>query len=95
MTILSYDRLELLSNLFSNVGIGRLSETVFVVIVGHCHVDVVRAGQRQMATQSTNLRYLHDAMMDYAEQLISVFPGDKLKRVFFVNSGLVIFVMIV
>jgi 4-aminobutyrate aminotransferase-like enzyme len=50
-------------------------------------MDVVRAGFHQMATQSTNLRYLHDAMMDYAEQLISTFPGDKLRRVFFVNSG--------
>jgi 4-aminobutyrate aminotransferase-like enzyme len=58
-----------------------------VAHVGHCHMDVVRAGFHQMATQSTNLRYLHDAMMDYAEQLISTFPGDKLRRVFFVNSG--------
>ena len=59
------------------------------MLVGHCHMDIVRAGSHQMATQSTNLRYLHDAMMDYAEQLISMFPGDKLRRVFFVNSGLV------
>ncbi|XP_062514589.1 alanine--glyoxylate aminotransferase 2-like isoform X2 [Corticium candelabrum] len=58
-----------------------------VAHVGHCHPDIVKAGQQQMATQSTNLRYLHDAMMDYAEQLISTFPGDKMKKVFFVNSG--------
>lgn len=52
-------------------------------------MDVVSAGYQQMITQNNNVRFVHDAVMDYAEQLISTFPGNKLKRVFLVNSGLV------
>eukprot|EP00118_Oscarella_pearsei_P016830 m.163865 g.163865 ORF g.163865 m.163865 type:complete len:403 (+) comp38858_c0_seq46:1881-3089(+) len=54
--------------------------------VGHCHPAVVQAGQQQMAVLNTNTRYLHDAILDYAEDLLATFPG-KLTRVFFVNSG--------
>ncbi|XP_065843549.1 5-phosphohydroxy-L-lysine phospho-lyase-like isoform X2 [Oscarella lobularis] len=54
--------------------------------VGHCHPDVVLAGQRQMGALNTNSRYLHDAVLDYADDLLTTFPS-KLTRMFFVNSG--------
>jgi 4-aminobutyrate aminotransferase-like enzyme len=57
-----------------------------VAHVGHSHPDVVRAGQRQMAALNTNTRYLHDAMLDYAEQLIATLP-EPLRVCYFVNSG--------
>ncbi|XP_040579141.2 LOW QUALITY PROTEIN: ethanolamine-phosphate phospho-lyase-like [Lepeophtheirus salmonis] len=54
--------------------------------VGHCHPDVVRAGQNQMAILNTNSRFLHDNLVLYAKKLTSKFP-EKLEIVFFVNSG--------
>ena len=57
-----------------------------VAHVGHAHPDVVRAGQQQMAALNTNTRYLHDAMLEYAEQLTATLP-DPLRVCYFVNSG--------
>jgi len=57
-----------------------------VAHVGHAHPDVVRAGQRQMAALNTNTRYLHDAIVDYAERLTSTLP-EPLRVCYFVNSG--------
>ena len=57
-----------------------------VAHVGHAHPDVVRAGQRQMAALNTNTRYLHVAMLEYAEQLTATLP-DPLRICYFVNSG--------
>ena len=54
--------------------------------VGHCHPKVVEAGCRQMAVLSTNTRYLHDALNEYAELLSGTMP-DALQVCFFVNSG--------
>jgi 4-aminobutyrate aminotransferase-like enzyme len=54
--------------------------------VGHCHPKVVQAGCRQMAILSTNTRYLHDALNEYAELLSGTMP-DPLQICFFVNSG--------
>ena len=54
--------------------------------VGHCHPDVVRAGQTQMAALNTNTRYLHDTIVDYAEQLLQTMPS-SLSVMFFTNSG--------
>ncbi|MCB0703853.1 MAG: aminotransferase class III-fold pyridoxal phosphate-dependent enzyme [Saprospiraceae bacterium] len=54
--------------------------------VGHCHPQVVEAGQRQMAKLNTNTRYLYDTLAEYAEKLIAKFPK-RLTKVFFVNSG--------
>ena len=54
--------------------------------VGHCHPEVVEAGQRTMARLNTNTRYLYDELNDYAERLLSKFPN-SLNKVFFVNSG--------
>ena len=54
--------------------------------VGHCHPKVVTAACRQMATLNTNTRYLHDAIIDYAQRLTATLP-DPLRVCFFVNSG--------
>jgi ethanolamine-phosphate phospho-lyase len=57
-----------------------------IMHVGHAHPLVVEAGQRQMAILNTNTRYYYDALADYAEKLLKLFP-DSLNKVFFVNSG--------
>jgi len=57
-----------------------------VAHVGHEHPRVVEAGQRQMAVLNTNTRYLHEAVLEYAERLTALLP-DPLSVCFFVNSG--------
>ncbi|HEY0476405.1 MAG TPA: aminotransferase class III-fold pyridoxal phosphate-dependent enzyme [Kofleriaceae bacterium] len=54
--------------------------------VGHCHPHVVAAAARQMAVLSTNTRYLHDGLEDYAERLTSTLPA-PLQVCFFVSSA--------
>lgn len=57
-----------------------------IMLAGHCHPKVVRAGQQTMSKLNTNTRYLYDELLSYSEKLLSKFP-DKLNKVFFVNSG--------
>ena len=54
--------------------------------VGHCHPDVVRAGQAQMALLNTNTRYLHDNIVEYALRLTATLPA-SLSVLFLTNSG--------
>lgn len=54
--------------------------------MGHCHPDVVKAGQEQMALLSTNMRFLHDNIVICAQRLTSTLP-EKLSVCFLVNSG--------
>ncbi len=54
--------------------------------VGHCHPRVVEALTRQAATLNTHTRYLHEIILDYAEQLIGLFDA-PLSTVAFVCSG--------
>lgn len=54
--------------------------------VGHCHPEVVRAGQAQMALLNTNTRYLHDNIVEYALRLTATLPT-PLSVVFLTNSG--------
>lgn len=44
--------------------------------VGHCHPQVVEAISAQTATLNVHSRYLHDNVLDYAEQLIATFDAD-------------------
>lgn len=44
--------------------------------VGHCHPHVVEAIARQAATLNTHTRYLHGAVVVYAERLAAALPGD-------------------
>lgn len=54
--------------------------------VGHSNPRVVEALHRQMRTLTTNTRYLHERILDYAERLTALLP-DPLEVCFFVNSG--------
>ncbi|RMH15900.1 MAG: aminotransferase class III-fold pyridoxal phosphate-dependent enzyme, partial [Gemmatimonadetes bacterium] len=54
--------------------------------VGHAHPRVVAAARRQMGVLNTNTRYLHPALLTYAERLAATLP-DPLEVCFFVNSG--------
>ncbi len=57
-----------------------------VPVVGHSHPQVVRALSRQAAALNTNTRYLYRSVLDYAERLGAVLPGE-LSACLFVNSG--------
>ncbi|XP_053678275.1 alanine--glyoxylate aminotransferase 2-like [Anopheles nili] len=57
-----------------------------VAHVGHCHPKVVEAGTRQLATLSTNNRFLHDELVRCAQTLAQKMPGN-LSVCYFVNSG--------
>ena len=57
-----------------------------VAHVGHCHPEVVAAGQRQMEVLNTNTRYLSDLILEYAEKLTATRP-ESLSVCYFVNSG--------
>jgi 4-aminobutyrate aminotransferase-like enzyme/Ser/Thr protein kinase RdoA (MazF antagonist) len=57
-----------------------------VPLVGHGHPRVVRAAQSQLALLNTNTRYLHDAVVRYAERLIRLLP-EPLGVCYFVSSG--------
>ncbi|MFT4024690.1 MAG: aminotransferase class III-fold pyridoxal phosphate-dependent enzyme [Flavihumibacter sp.] len=54
--------------------------------VGHCHPEVVRPMQKQLAALNTNTRYLSDHLVEYAERLTATLPP-RLKVCYFTNSG--------
>ncbi len=54
--------------------------------VGHGHPRVVEAGRRQMALLNTNTRYLHEYLVEYAERLVAMLPGN-LSKVYFACTG--------
>jgi 4-aminobutyrate aminotransferase-like enzyme len=57
-----------------------------VAHVGHAHPSVVAAAARQQALLETNTRYLHPAILDYAERLTATLPP-SLEVAYLVNSG--------
>ena len=57
-----------------------------VAHVGHQHPRVVKAAQRQISLLNTNTRYLHESIVQFAEDLLATFPPE-LSVVYFVNSG--------
>lgn len=46
-----------------------------VVPLGHCHPAVVDAIARQASTLNTHTRYVHETVLDYAEELLATFPA--------------------
>jgi 4-aminobutyrate aminotransferase-like enzyme/Ser/Thr protein kinase RdoA (MazF antagonist) len=54
--------------------------------VGHCHPLVVQAVSDQAAVLNTNTRYLHDALITYAERLCALLP-EPLRVCYIVCSG--------
>ncbi len=53
-----------------------------VAAVGHCHPHVVEAIARQAAVLNTHTRYLHEAVLDYAERLLATMPSDLVHMIF-------------
>jgi 4-aminobutyrate aminotransferase-like enzyme len=72
--------------LYDERGQGWLDLVNNVAHVGHCHPRVVAAAAGQQAMLNTNTRYLHEAVVEYAERLTATLP-DPLSVCFFVNSG--------
>ncbi len=72
--------------LYDEQGNGYLDMVNNVCHVGHCHPRVVAAGQEQLAKLNTNTRYLHDNLVNYADQLLTTMP-DELSVCMLVNSG--------
>ncbi len=59
-----------------------------VPVVGHSHPRVLEALARQARTLNTNMRYLHEAVLELAERVVDSMPADSgLDTVMFVNSG--------
>ena len=54
--------------------------------VGHCHPKVIEAANNQNKDLNTNTRYLHDSILDYAQNLTRTLP-DELEICYFTNSG--------
>ena len=44
--------------------------------VGHCHPEVVAALTKQAGTLNTHTRYLHHAIIEYAEMIADTLPGN-------------------
>lgn len=44
--------------------------------VGHCHPKVIEALSKQAAELNTHTRYLHHTVIEYAERLADLMPGD-------------------
>ena len=57
-----------------------------VPCVGHCHPRVVEALCAQAGTLNTHTRYLHENILDYAENLLSKFD-DSLDRIAIACTG--------
>lgn len=62
---------------------------IAVVATGHCHPRVVDAIQKQAAKliHMSGTDFYYESMVDLAEKLASLVPGEAAKRVYFGNSG--------
>lgn len=62
---------------------------IAVVATGHCHPQVVSAIQRQAAEliHMSGTDFFYPGMVDLAERLAAIAPGNTPKRVYFGNSG--------
>jgi 4-aminobutyrate aminotransferase-like enzyme/Ser/Thr protein kinase RdoA (MazF antagonist) len=74
------------ANLYDSRGQAYLDLVNNVCHVGHCHPRVLAAAREQMGVLNTNTRYLHEKILDYAEQLTAKLP-DPLSVAFLVCSG--------
>jgi 4-aminobutyrate aminotransferase len=62
---------------------------IAVVATGHCHPEVVAAIQRQAAEliHMSCTDFYYEGMVDLAEKLAAIAPGNEAKKVYFGNSG--------
>lgn len=72
--------------LYTDTGEKYLDMVNNVCHIGHSHPRVVAAAAKQATELNTNTRYLHDNIVNYANELVATFP-DPLSVCFFVNSG--------
>ncbi len=72
--------------LFDSAGRRYLDVYNNVPHVGHAHPAVLEAIAGQSALLNTHTRYLHESVLDYAEQLVTRLPA-HLDTCLFVNSG--------
>lgn len=54
--------------------------------VGHCHPKIVETLARQSATLNTHTRYLHETILNYADNILSTLP-DSLQRLTLTCTG--------
>lgn len=57
-----------------------------VPVIGHSSPEIAEAVNRQLLRANTHTRYLDRPVIDYADQLVAVFP-DRLESVVFACSG--------
>jgi 4-aminobutyrate aminotransferase-like enzyme/Ser/Thr protein kinase RdoA (MazF antagonist) len=72
--------------LFDRAGDRFLDAYNNVPVVGHAHPRVAAAVAAQTRTLATNIRYLHEAVVELAERLVATMPPG-LDTVLVVNSG--------
>ena len=72
--------------LYDRQGLSYLDMYNNVASVGHCHPHVVKAMTEQAAMLSTNTRYMHDTILQYAERLLATFPP-HLGHIMFTCTG--------
>ncbi len=72
--------------LYDTAGTQYLDAYNNVASLGHCHPRVVEAITRQTATLNTHTRYLHEGIIEYAEELTATFP-DELSQAMFTCTG--------
>jgi 4-aminobutyrate aminotransferase-like enzyme/Ser/Thr protein kinase RdoA (MazF antagonist) len=72
--------------LFDQTGRKYLDGVNNVPHVGHSNPRVVKVLHNQAAVLNTNTRYVHEKIVEYADELLSHFP-EPLSVCYFVNSG--------
>jgi 4-aminobutyrate aminotransferase-like enzyme/Ser/Thr protein kinase RdoA (MazF antagonist)/murein DD-endopeptidase MepM/ murein hydrolase activator NlpD len=72
--------------LLDNLGRRYMDTVNNVAHVGHENSRVVDAGRNQLSVLNTNTRYLHENIVNFADELLKTFP-EELCVVHFVNSG--------
>lgn len=73
-------------HLYDRAGTRYLDMYNNVASVGHCNPRVTAAVTQQMSILNTHTRYLHEAVIDYAEDLLGTFP-DELTTAMFTCTG--------
>jgi 4-aminobutyrate aminotransferase-like enzyme len=74
------------TRLFTEQGDEYLDAYNNIPSLGHSHPGVAEAVSRQLGLINTHTRYLHEGILDYAEDLLSTLPAE-ISRVMFMLSG--------
>ena len=74
------------TRLFDADGVEYLDMYNNIPSMGHSNPAVTEAVTRQLETLNTHTRYVHENILDYAEDLLSTMPGE-IDRIMFMCSG--------